>query len=64
LLAQSSGVLSDPAPEDDRFTLYLVVEKVAPTERDPEIQRRAVGAILQSARAKDVNEFVQWRQTL
>jgi hypothetical protein len=63
LLGVGGGGLSDPVKSGEEYLLISVLEKAVPSERDPEITRRAEEAILDGALEKDINRYVRWRHT-
>jgi len=58
------GALLGPVKREDDFVLYLVLDKVLPSEEDAATIARAEEAILQSIVAREIDDRVKWHSRL
>jgi hypothetical protein len=63
-LAARPGDLLGPVPTGAGFRLALLQDKVAPSEEDEAVQRRASNAVVERAIEREVNERVVWYEPL
>jgi hypothetical protein len=59
-LGARPGELLGPMPMRGEFVLFEVVDKVVPSQDDPEIRRRAEDAIMRSAVSREIHQRVTW----
>jgi hypothetical protein len=59
-LGARPGELLGPMPMRGEFVLFEVVDKVVPSQDDPEIRRRAEEAIMRSAVSREIHQRVTW----
>lgn len=59
-LGARPGELLGPMPMRGEFVLFEVVDKVVPSQDDPEIRRRAEDAIMRSAVSREIHKRVTW----
>lgn len=59
-LGARPGELLGPMPMRGEFVLFEVVDKVAPSQDDPEIRRRAEDAIMHGAVSREIHQRVTW----
>lgn len=59
-LGARPGELLGPLPIRGEFVLFEVVDKVVPSQDDPEIRRRAEDAVMRSSVSREIHERVTW----
>ncbi|MGI8498951.1 MAG: hypothetical protein ACR2OG_15375 [Gemmatimonadaceae bacterium] len=63
-LGARKGELVGPLDREGAFVVYQIVDKVLPSEKDPEIRRRAEDSVLRSVLTREVEERVAWQHRL
>jgi len=59
-LSARAGEIIGPVPAEQEFTLYRVIRKENPTERDPAIRERAEAGILRRALGDEFRRRIEW----
>lgn len=60
LMAAQKGELVGPVRQEDRFGIFLVLDKLPPSSSDPVIADRARESLLDSAVSREVDNRVTW----
>ncbi|MDQ6888368.1 MAG: hypothetical protein M3068_13935 [Gemmatimonadota bacterium] len=63
-LGARRGELVGPLDREGAFVVYQIVDKVLPSEQDPEIRRRAEDSVLRSVLTREVEARVAWQHRL
>ncbi|HKV72873.1 MAG TPA: hypothetical protein VJN95_00020 [Gemmatimonadales bacterium] len=63
LAAQPVDVIG-PVPFDGGYSLFRIMDKVMPSEQDPEIRRRAEASVITRSLAEEVQRRIRWRTAL